>query len=80
MLIGCREAAMNTIARQSLYVVFFKQSRRLNAEISSILQIIEESGCFPNSRSMDKLFFKPHELAARDRKKEQGAIFKISIG
>ncbi len=29
---------------------------------------------------MDNLFFKPHELAARDRKKEQEAISKISIG
>ncbi len=36
-------------------------------------------GVFPNRRSMDKLFFKPHELAARDHKKEQGAIFKHQL-
>jgi hypothetical protein len=29
---------------------------------------------------MDNLFFKPHELAERARKKEQDTIFKISIG
>jgi hypothetical protein len=29
---------------------------------------------------MDNLFFKPHELAARDRKEKQEAIFEISIG
>ena len=29
---------------------------------------------------MDNLFFKPHELAARDRKEKTETIFEISIG
>jgi hypothetical protein len=32
----------------------------------------EGAGCFPNKRSMDNLFFKPHELAARVRKEKTG--------
>jgi hypothetical protein len=28
---------------------------------------------------MDNLFFKPHELAAMDRKKEQETIYKIPV-
>jgi len=29
---------------------------------------------------MDNLFFKPHELAERDRKESTGTIFEISVG
>jgi hypothetical protein len=35
-------------------------------------ELFEGSGCFLDSRSMDNLFFKPHELAARDRKERTG--------
>ena len=40
--------------------------------------MIERSGCFLNRRSMDNLFFKPHELAARDRKEKIGFRKKLS--
>jgi hypothetical protein len=32
----------------------------------------ERQGCFPSRRSMDHVFYKPHELAARVRKERPG--------
>jgi hypothetical protein len=33
---------------------------------------MRDRGVFLNRRYMDNLFFKPHELAARDRKEKSG--------
>ena len=44
------------------------------------LFIIEESGCFPNRRSMDKLFFNRMNSQQGIIRKEQDMIYKISIG
>jgi hypothetical protein len=37
---------------------------------SVTMMFLRDRGVFPNSRCMDNLFFKPHELAARDRKEK----------
>ena len=44
--------------------------RRMKRKVILTIAINQGLGVFPNNRTMDDLFFKPHELAARDHKEK----------